>query len=164
LHKAETAGLKVTRHALDTGHWILSAEIAQARRRGYRGLPPAFCAAYSKVNPGKAVVFEARHNGQPVAAALVLRHGPMATWQIGNSTPDGRKLNAMNLVLWRMMEWLSGQGHDTLDLGILNRDDAPGLAHFKLGTGAQAYLLGGTWLHQGALAPLARHLPIRLAA
>ncbi|PYG34601.1 acetyltransferase (GNAT) family protein [Pelagimonas varians] len=164
LNKAETASLKVTRHALDARHWILGAEIAQSRKRGYRGLPPAFSAAYSKVNPGQALVFEARHNGKPVAAALVLRHGSMATWQIGSSTPAGRQLNAMNLVLWRMMNWLSDQGHDMLDLGLLNRDDAPGLAHFKLGTGAYIHQLGGTWLHQGALAPLARHLPMRLAA
>lgn len=164
LNRAQGANLKVTRHALDGAHWILGAERTQARKRGYRGLPPAFSVAYAKVNPGKALVFEARHTGQPVAAALVLRHGPMATWQIGCSTPEGRKLNAMNLVLWQAMAWLSQQGHSTLDLGIVNRDDAPGLAHFKLGTGAQVHPLGGTWLHQGALAPLARRLPMRMVA
>lgn len=164
LNRAEASDLRVTRHALDRNHWILGAELKQARKGGYRGLPPAFSAAFSKVNPGKAVVFEARHRGQPVAAALILRHGPMATWQIGSSSPEGRKLNAMNAVLWRAMVWLAEQGHTALDLGLLNRDDAPGLAHFKLGTGAYIHQLGGTWLHQGALAPIARRLPMQMVA
>ncbi|WP_299927497.1 GNAT family N-acetyltransferase [uncultured Pelagimonas sp.] len=164
LNRAEANKIKVTQHNLNRDHWLLKAELEQARAKGYRGLPPAFSAAYSNANPGKAVVFEARHLGEPIAAALVLRHGPMATWQIGHSTPQGRKLNAMNLVLWTMMTRLSELNHDMLDLGILNRDDAPGLVHFKLGTGAIPHKLGGTWLHQGTLAPIARRLPLRLVA
>ena len=115
-------------------------------------------------SPGRALVFEARHRGAPMAAALILRHGRMATWQMGHVTEQGRALNAMNLVLWRAMDWLAAQGHGMLDLGLINSDDAPGLARFKLGTGAMVQRLSGTWLHLGALAPLARRLPSRLAA
>ncbi|MGH1413287.1 MAG: GNAT family N-acetyltransferase [Pelagimonas sp.] len=164
LNRAQNHPLKVTRHNLSRDHWLLKSEVEQARTKGYRGLPPAFSAAFGSANPGKAHVFEARHQGAPVAAALILCHGPMATWQIGHSNDLGRKFNAMNLLLWTAMCWLSERGHTDLDLGILNRDDAPGLSHFKLGTGAQAHRLGGTWLHQGALAPLARRLPMRLVA
>jgi hypothetical protein len=32
-----------------------------------------------------------------------------------------------------------------LDLGTLDTQNAPGLARFKLGSGATAQLLGGTW-------------------
>lgn len=94
----------------------------------------------------------------------MLRHGRMATWQIGHVTPEGRKSCAMNLALWAAIVWLAEAGHACLDLGLLNSDDAPGLAHFKLGTGARVQGLGGTWLHYGALAPFARRLPGRLAA
>lgn len=164
LNRAESERIKVTRHVLSRGHWLLRAELEQARTKGYRGLPPAFSAAFSTANPGRAVVFEARHRNTPIAAALILRHGLMATWQMGHSNETGRKLNAMNLLLWRAMVYLSQNGHQELDLGILNRDDARGLTHFKLGTGAEARAQSGTWLHQGALAPLAKRLPLGLAA
>ncbi len=164
LVRAENAGLRVTRHGVTSNHWLLEAEKTQMRDKRYRGLPPAVCLAFASANPGQAVLFEARNKGRPVAAALMLRHGPMATWQIGHSNEEGRRLNAMNRLLWEAMGWLADQGHTVLDLGTINQQDAPGLAHFKLGTGAVAHRLGGTWLHQGALAPLARRLPRALAA
>ncbi len=159
LNRAERDGLEVVTGPLKAGHWLLRAETEQAKRRGYRGLPPAFSLAYGAANPGQALVFEARQRGTPVAAALILRHGRMATWQIGVSTGAGRACSAMNLVLWRAMQDLAARGQDCLDLGILNTQDAAGLARFKLGTGAQAHRLGGTWLHLGTLAPIARRLP-----
>lgn len=163
LHRAERAGLDIVERPLEAGHWLLAAEAVQARQRGYRGLPPAFSLAFAAANPGQARVFEARQrDGTPLAAGLMLRHGRMATWQIGVTTSEGRRCMAMNLILWRAMQRLADQGHDCLDLGTLNTQDAPGLAHFKLGTGATARRLGGTWLHLGVLAPLARHLPRRL--
>ncbi|ASP21701.1 acetyltransferase (GNAT) domain protein [Antarctobacter heliothermus] len=161
LNRATREGLEVRETALTSNHWLLTAEAAQARARRYRGMPPGFSAAFAQVNPGAAQVFEARLRGVPVAAALMLRHGRMATWQIGVTTPEGRQRHAINLLLWRAMQSLAAQGHDCLDLGILNAQDAPGLAHFKLGTGAHTHRLGGTWLHLGALAPLARRLPRR---
>ncbi|GGF52585.1 Acetyltransferase (GNAT) domain-containing protein [Mameliella alba] len=164
LKRAERFGLTLRETDLTPDHWILTAEGVQARTRGYKGFPPAFSAAFAQANPGAARVFEALDKGRPVAGALMLRHGRMATWQIGVTTPEGRRCHAMNLLLWRAMQTLSARGHDCLDLGILNTQDAPGVTHFKLGTGARAHRLGGTWLHMGALAPLARRLPLRMAA
>ncbi|MCT4557432.1 MAG: GNAT family N-acetyltransferase [Pelagimonas sp.] len=163
LTKAQSSAVKVTRHALTPQHWLLHQELEQARDKGYRPLPPALCAAYTRANPGQAVVFEARHRGDIIAGAVMLRHGPMATWQIGHSFPEGRKMNAMNLILWQAMCWLAERGHVCLDLGLLNDQDAPGMTRFKLGTGAKAHRLAGTWLHSGVLAPMARLLPMRLA-
>ncbi|WP_421907190.1 GNAT family N-acetyltransferase [Mameliella sp.] len=164
LNRAERSGLTLRETDLAPDHWILTAEAAQARARGYRGLPPAFSAAFARATPGAAQVFEALDKGVPVAGAVILRHGRMATWQIGVTTPEGRRSHAMNLLLWRAMRALAERGHDCLDLGILNLQDAPGVTHFKLGTRARVHRLGGTWLHLGALAPLARRLPLRMAA
>lgn len=164
LNRARSNGLRIEQRGLAVDDPLLRAEAAQARRKGYRGLPVAFAAAFDAANPGKALIFEARKGTQMVAAALILCHGPVCTWQIGHSTEAGRRLNAMNLVLWTAMCALAEAGHGWLDLGSLNRDDAPGLSRFKLGNGAEARQLGGTWLHCPALAPLARRLPLRLAA
>ncbi|MFW2543545.1 GNAT family N-acetyltransferase [Primorskyibacter sp. 2E107] len=166
LVRAETSGLKVTRHPLSKGHWLLAAEERQARKKGYRALPTNLSLAFAKANPGKAQLWEVRQAGEPLAAVLMLRHGAMATWQMGHVTPQGRKLNAMNLALFTAMKALADQGHTLLDLGTINTEDAPGLAHFKLGTGAYSHRLGGSWLHLGALAAIVRRLPLtlRLAA
>lgn len=164
LNRAEAAGLTIRYRPLEAHHWVLKAETAQARARGYRALPPAFSLAFAQANPGKALVCEAKCKGAPVAAIVILRHGHMATWQIGHTKPEGRKTHAMNLLLWRAMTELSEQGHRMLDLGTVNTDDAPGIAHFKRGTGARIDRQSGSWLHLGALAPLARRLPARLAA
>ncbi len=164
LSRTERSGLDVQRRPPRTGDWVLQAESAQAAQRGYRALPPAFTLAFEAANPRAVQVFEVSDKGVPLAAAVILRHGPMATWQIGHSTGAGRRSNAMNLALWSAMVWLAGQGHTQLDLGTLDTRNAPGLARFKLGTGAVPHRLGGTWLHQGVLAPLARRLPQRQAA
>ncbi len=164
LNKAERAGLQVTTSELTADHWLLRAEMEQAKARGYKGLPPGLCVAYALANPGRAVVFEALQQGRAVAGLLLLRHGRMATWQIGHSRTDGRRCHAMNLLLWRAMCFAAARGHDMLDLGTLNTQDAAGLARFKLGTGARAVRQSGTWLYQPALAPLARYLPLKLAA
>lgn len=160
LNRAQREEIEVRHTDLTPDHWLLGTEARHAKTKGYKGLPPAFCAIYAAANPGEAVVYEARHKGQPVAAALILRHGRMATWQIGHSTEEGRRLNAMNLVLWEAATDCWRRGHDMLDLGILNAQDAPGLTRFKLGLGATAHRLGGTWVHLPCLAPVARVLPL----
>ncbi|MCA0960651.1 GNAT family N-acetyltransferase [Salipiger bermudensis] len=163
LNRSADHRLQIHHQPLTPDHWLLDAEAKQSRRKRYRTLPPALIAAFARANPGAALIWEARHQGRPVAAIAVLRHGPTATWQMGVSHPDGRRLCAMNALLWAAMRWLARQGHTTLDLGVLNSDAGPGLTRFKLGTGARPHRLGGTWLHHPALAPLARHLPARLS-
>ncbi|MBE9635727.1 GNAT family N-acetyltransferase [Salipiger pacificus] len=163
LARGARGNLALRRMPLQGAHWLLGAEAAQARARRYRNLPPAFLAAFAKANPGAALIWEARQGGTPVAAIAVLRHGRMASWTTGVATAQGRAANAMPLLLWEAMRWLAARGHDQLDLGILNDDDAPGVTRFKLGTGARPHRLGGTWLRCRALAPLARHLPKGLA-
>ncbi|ANT61335.1 hypothetical protein AYJ57_13700 [Salipiger sp. CCB-MM3] len=159
LNRAQRSGLRLRRLALRGDHWLLPTEAAQARARRYRNLPPGFLAAYAAANPGDALIWEARLEGAPVAAIAVLRHGLMASWTSGVTRPEGRRSGAMNLLLWEAARWLAAQGHLWLDMGILNQQDAPGLTHFKLGTGARVHRLGGTWMHSRALAPLARRLP-----
>ena len=166
LNRAEAGKLTVQATVFngDPAHWLLAAEEDQRRRRRYGGLPRAFTVAYARANPGDARLFCALLDGRPVAAMLFLRHGQMATYHLGHAKPDARALNAHNLLMWHAMCWLAERGHRSLDLGTINTQDAAGLARFKLGTGARALPLGGTWLHLSALAPIARRLPSALAA
>lgn len=148
LKAAEASGLTVTDRPmpLDPGHWLLRADAAQGRQRGYRGWPPALVLAFAAANPGKARLLTATdRQGEEVAAMLILRHGRVATYQMGHSTEKGRDLAAHNLLMWTAVEHMARAGCRRLDLGLANGEDAAGLLHFKLGTGAKLRRLGGTW-------------------
>ena len=147
LRHAERQGLRVTRQnmPLTPGHWLLTGEAAQQKRLGYRTWPEALTLAYARETPGAAKLFTAFDGRDPVAAMLFLRHGGGATYHIGHITARGRALSAHNLLLWQAAGWLAAKGHRCLDLGLINTRDAPGLARFKLGAGARARPLGGTW-------------------
>ncbi|WP_107498032.1 GNAT family N-acetyltransferase [Thalassobius sp. I31.1] len=163
LRRAEAYKIKVKCYDLQDHHWLIATEDTQARQKGYRGYPAGFSTLFGQINPGQAKVFEAQYQGEIIAGIVVLLHGRMATWQIGHNLPEGRQLNAMNLLLWRAMCWLSERGYMQLDLGVLNGKDAEGLTRFKLGSGAKAQRQGGTWLYMNTLAPLAKRLPSRLS-
>lgn len=163
LARAERQGLSLHRVAPRADHWMFRAEAEQRRDRGYRALPAALALAFARANPGHVWLYEAREWTAPVAAMLFLRHGRMASYQIGVTLPRGRETGAHNLILWRAMCDLAQAGHGLLDLGSVNTRDTPGLARFKLGTGARAECLGGTWLWHRWTAPLARRLPLWMA-
>jgi hypothetical protein len=148
LKAGEAAGWRVSRAPMpaDPDHWLLVQDAGQARARGYRGWPPALVAAWVQANPGTAWLWTAaRGRGAPEAGLLVLRHGDRATWQTAWGGETARAGHAMPLLLWWAAEWLAGQGVRCLDLGTIDTVQAAGLARFKLGTGAVARPLGGTW-------------------
>jgi len=147
LRHGKQQGLRVTRRTmpLKSGHWLLAHEAARQHRLGYRTWPEALTLAYARENPGAAKLFTAFDGRDPVAAMLFLRHGHGATYHIGHTTARGRALSAHNLLLWQAAGWLAAKGHRCLDLGLIDTRNAPGLARFKLGAGAQARALGGTW-------------------
>ncbi|MCV2889232.1 GNAT family N-acetyltransferase [Ruegeria aquimaris] len=147
LRHARSQGLHMTQAPLPLApaHWLLTAESAQQRARGYRNWPTALTLAYARANPGAAQLFTAHQSGIPVAGLLILRHGMAASYHIGHSTPAGRAASAQTLLMWQAMTWLTTQGATRLDLGPVETEQTPGLTRFKLGTGARARPLGGTW-------------------
>ncbi|MCU0908408.1 MAG: GNAT family N-acetyltransferase [Rhodobacteraceae bacterium] len=148
LKAGEGTGWTVVRRPMpaDPAHWLLARDVEQSRARGYRTWPPALVAAWVRANPGTAWLWTAeRGRGAPDAGLLVLRHGDRATWQTAWAGDAARAGHAMPVLLWRAAEWLAGQGVRCLDLGTVDTVQAAGLARFKLGTGAVARPLGGTW-------------------
>ena len=150
--QAERAGLTIRSLPFDgeTGDWLFRMEAAQQRRKGYVSLPVALSAAFAQIHPGMARLFIAEREvvpiAMPVAAMLFLRHGSVATYQIGWSGSEGRDVSAHHLILMHAANWLAARGHTRLDLGTVDTETAPGLARFKLGSGAQMRSLGGSWL------------------
>ena len=158
LCRAEERRMKVVETTLppDPSHWLLRADAAQGRKRAYRNLPARVTCAFAHVHPGKTHLFSIEDDGLPIASMLFLRHGQSATYHIGVTTDAGRRADAHRLVLWHAAKRLKSRGVTQIDLGLIDTEDAPGLARFKLGTGARARALGGTWVWWPPLARLAR--------
>ncbi len=112
---------------------LLRAEKARQSKGAYRALPPEFTLALQAASAEALRLFTCED-----AQMLFVTHGNTATYQIGHTGPKGRCSNAHNLILWEAMQHLRSEGITRLDLGTINRAKAPGLARFKLRTGAQA--------------------------
>ena len=152
--RASDAGLKVSVTAMpaDGGHWLLQAEQAQARRRRYRSLPLWLVLAWATLHPKDAVLVEARQRGVCVAGMVFLRHGDVVSYHIAQSSPDGHRLGAHRVMLWHAAVHFTQRGVVRMDLGTVDAKANEGLARFKLGTGAVARRLGGTWVSVPGLA------------
>ncbi|MBY6055043.1 GNAT family N-acetyltransferase [Leisingera daeponensis] len=157
LKHGEAQNLRLTRQTMphDVRHWLFQADARQQSARGYRSWPIGLTLAFARENKGQAKLFQAFEGKQAVAAILILTHGGAATYHIAHTTARGKHLSAHPLLLWEAASWLSSKGICQLDLGLINTEDAAGLARFKLGTGARLHRLGGTW---GFWPPLGRLL------
>lgn len=88
----------------------------------------------------------ARDGDTVVGGVLIVLHGRAATYQVGWTSDNGRAVHANNLLLWRTVELLKDRGIRYLDLGGMEDDTAPGVAHFKRGLGGEPLLLPGTFV------------------
>ena len=148
LKQAENHPLRITQAPLHPtkDRWLFNADAAQQKARGYRSWPEAITRAFAQLHPQKARLFTAFEDREPVAAMLFLQHGSAATYHMGHTTPRGRQLNAHTRLLWEASNGLAKRKVRKLELGYIDTETAPGLARFKLGSGATARPLGGTWL------------------
>ena len=149
LRNAEQSKLKVQVNrggrALD---WLLERHDAFRRTRGFRAPSPGLIRAFVEATPRKSdiTLVSGALGSDLVAGALFLGHGTTATYYVGWSGPQGRELDAQQLLLWRGIEALRENGIATLDLGGIDTRRAPGVARFKLGLGGEVFTLSGTWL------------------
>ncbi|MPQ95464.1 GNAT family N-acetyltransferase [Thioclava sp. JE_KL1] len=125
--------------------WLLAADAAQQRARGYRALPPGFTRAWADHNPADFLALLVEDtNRQRLAGGIFLLHGEGASYHIGWTGPQGRMSGAHNLMLWHAALRLKARGIRQLDLGAVDSEDGAGRMRFKLGTGAQPHSLGAT--------------------
>ena len=149
LSQAERHGLHL-QFATDGKYldWLLAAYEDDRAERGYPGPTAAFMRQLAAIGRDAAMVQVGRavHQGRPVAGIMVVRHGGAATYQIGWTDADGRRLGAHNLLLWRAVERLQADGFRWFDLGGTNTDGAAAIARFKQGMGGEAFTLVGGYI------------------
>jgi Acetyltransferase (GNAT) domain len=138
---AERAGLRVARGgALQD---LVQAEAEQRRARGYQALSAGFSLAL----PAEALrLWQWREGGRLGAGMAFVRDGATASYHLGWASEAARARGVHGLMLTRAAEALRAEGVRWLDLGVVHSDAAPGLARFKLGTGAGLRRMGATVL------------------
>lgn len=148
LRKAQAAGLTVRNRPVDMAADadLLTREAEQRKARGYTALPPAFLHHWAGRDPQATRLFTAHLGQDTVAFMLFLLHPPVATYHIGWSGAAGRRTSAHHLMLWQASEWLAARGITRLDLGTVDTQTSPGLARFKIGSGARIRAIGPTLL------------------
>ena len=107
-------------------------------------------AALGAEDPDRIALFTARHQGDLVAATVLIQVGGHVWYSYGASSTDKREVRGSNAVQWAMIRHALEHDADVYDLrGItdtLDPDDSHvGLIQFKAGTGGQAVEYAGEW-------------------
>lgn len=140
---AERAGVVVMRGGSAILTDLLQAEARQRLTRRYH----AHSAEFTLALPEQAFrLWQWRDGGELAAAMAFIRHGTSASYHLGWASERARRRGAHGVMLTRAAEALRAEGVRWLDLGSVNSAAAPGLARFKLGTGAALRRLGATVL------------------
>lgn len=143
LRQAERAGIEVQRGTAGTLTALIDAEAAQRSGRGYKALPGRF----SRRLPEDALrLWEWRQDDALQAAMCFVVHQGTATYHLAWGTVQARQSGVHKVMLIKAAEALWREGVHWLDLGSVDTERAPGLARFKLGTGASLKRLGATTL------------------
>ncbi|MER7175468.1 lipid II:glycine glycyltransferase FemX [Streptomyces mesophilus] len=100
--------------------------------------------------PERIKLYQARHQGDLVAATILVRVGGHAWYLYGASSTAKREVRGSNACQWAMIRDALAAGCEVYDLrGItptLDADDPHvGLIQFKVGTGGQAVRYAGEW-------------------
>ena len=107
-------------------------------------------AALRAEEPDRIVLYTARHEGDLVAATILVRVGGHTWYSYGASSTEKREVRGSNAAQWAMISDTLASGADVYDLrGItdtLDPDDPHvGLIQFKVGTGGEAVEYAGEW-------------------
>jgi lipid II:glycine glycyltransferase (peptidoglycan interpeptide bridge formation enzyme) len=94
--------------------------------------------------------FVARHDGEALCACLIALHDGRAYYLFSGSNRHGSRLKAMDLMMFRTMEYAAGSGARDYDLwGITTSTDPShpwyGFSEFKRGFGGEVVEYAGTW-------------------
>jgi lipid II:glycine glycyltransferase (peptidoglycan interpeptide bridge formation enzyme) len=159
IKKADKSGVEVTTSSgrgaeerdLDDFH-ALYVHTAERDHFTPRGLPyfRVMADALGEEEPDRFRLYLARHEGDLVAATIMVRVGAHAWYSYGASSTEKREVRGSNAVQWAMLRAAIAAGADIYDLrGITPTLDAEdshvGLIQFKVGTGGEAVEYAGEW-------------------
>jgi lipid II:glycine glycyltransferase (peptidoglycan interpeptide bridge formation enzyme) len=101
-------------------------------------------------DPDRIALFTAEHEGDLVAATILIQVGTHVWYSYGASSTEKREVRGSNAAQWAMIQHALANGASVYDLrGITDTldedDDHVGLIRFKVGTGGEAVEYAGEW-------------------
>jgi hypothetical protein len=139
----------------------IHSEMCQRKTLANDGGLSAMARAYRAMKENqRPYVVLAYFDGKPVSGAMLSTVGRTGHYQYGETSNDGMKLKASNLVQWQSIMLLRELGMEAYDLVSINPKKNPGTYHFKLGlcgkNGIETSQVGPYWgaptaLHRMAL-------------
>jgi vancomycin resistance protein VanK len=158
IKKAEKEGVTCRRVPEDQVEDGLTAfhdlYVETAARDGFTPRPAAYFRtmfrALGSEDPDRIALFTAEHEGDLVAATVLVEVGGHVWYSYGASSTAKREVRGSNAVQWAMVRHAIKQGATVYDLrGITDTLDADdphvGLIQFKVGTGGEAVEYVGEW-------------------
>jgi CelD/BcsL family acetyltransferase involved in cellulose biosynthesis len=137
---AHRRGLRVTaaRTVEDVVDTYYRLHLRTRRRHGVPAQPRNYFRSLweNVLEPGDGLVLIARAGDTPVAGAVLLVGGSVATYKYSASDPNAWSLHPNHAVLSAAITWARERGCATFDFGRTDADN-PGLRKFKESWGAQ---------------------------
>jgi lipid II:glycine glycyltransferase (peptidoglycan interpeptide bridge formation enzyme) len=154
LRKADKAGVSTERGTAADLADFHALYLETAARDGFTGRPLSYFQgmwdAMTGEDPDRLRLYLARHDGELLAATLMVHVGEHVWYSYGASSTRKREVQASNAVQWQMIRDALSSGAAVYDLrGIGDSLDEDhrlfGLIRFKLGTGGEAVEYVGEW-------------------
>ena len=73
------------------------------------------------------IVYKAINNDKVIGSICIINHGNYATYLVGWTNIDGRKLNANYLLLWEAIKDLKNKNKLGFDLGGIDNEFTPNI-------------------------------------
>lgn len=145
LRSAEKAGveLRIAGDA-ETYRWMVARHLENMQEKQFKAAGPDLLHALREAGPDNVLVFQLLQQGAAIAGMSVVRFGRTAEYHIGWFSPEGRKINAGNLLMWNVMREMKRRGVASFDLGGLRAGD--GYTQFKKTMKPVEYELAGEWI------------------
>jgi CelD/BcsL family acetyltransferase involved in cellulose biosynthesis len=149
--KARREGIEVTYERGPAGlEAFYRMHLVTRRRQGVPTQPKRFFARFAGLfERGLGFVLLARHEGEPIAGAVMLTYNGVLTYKYGASFPSHLHRRPNNAIFMEAIQWGCANGYQRFDLGRTDTDNE-GLRTFKLGWGADERELAYTVLSRRA--------------
>jgi hypothetical protein len=138
-----TPGVRIATDAA-TYEWLLDRHVENMRDKGFSAADPVLLRALRDARPENVLVFQLIHDDQPLAGMSVVLFGDCAEYHVGWFGPEGRRLNAGNVLMWAVIKTLHHRGIGQFDVGGLKPGD--GYTQFKRTMRPSEFRLAGEWM------------------
>jgi hypothetical protein len=145
----ERSGLNLESDTGDEAYaWMADRYQALMADRSFQGIPLTVLQGLraQRRDADDIVVYRAGHNHTWCAGIVIARHGTAATYLVGWADEEGRRLRAVNVLIFRAMKELARGGCGWLDVGGIDDILTPGIARFKRGIRGEEYVLAGEFV------------------